>query len=229
MNTELKLNTDISSYTEEEILSMDDEFIEKLVKLKCLEEGYVPSKLEVLPIPTGNDIRSIGVAYNSSLINGILFADNSQLQSIHDMIEAANINGCNYEYVDGQRYYLTDRKPTYNIETVNIYNKEDLDNYRKIINTKQSIIDENKTLKNKHNQNLEQYNNILDSIWKPIEKVRAIKQIFDTRCNILENDYFPLVPNKEDAITLFLKAYSLTQEELYRIRQHYRLITENIS
>lgn len=221
----------IDEMTEQEILALTEEDIQKLIKLRMMQKGIrimdkpkVPELFEVEPA----DLK----VYKIPFLEGYAFTDMKEAQAISDALsKTKTIKRVNYDWSKlGSDYkYLEDiKREDYNsddkfgIKTGLAYSTE---LYAKI----SDFAAQNKAMKEQAEKDQKEYDEHMkqasDIITECRERVSEVRNKYDRLQTLTQKfaaDYYPLSDNNEDmAMKFMVKAYSLNEEEKAYILTNY--------
>lgn len=207
---------EIEKMTDEEVLSLDDSKIERIIKLKLAEEGLPivskpeePKYFEILP-------------YDLTLfeVNGIeaLFTDEATAISARDLLQNSfsklrKTDGYREDKRESQFYPTYDKsKTTLQVEKVECYSR---DRYAQM----QGMIEQNSNSKDAYDKQVKEYEKARDAgedfvsaIWEKIRMVREKYAGFQTMYGRYK-EYLALADNQEEQAWKFLKkAYGVDEE-----------------
>lgn len=219
----------IETMTDQEILDLSDDKIDRIIKLKLAEEGLPivrkpdePSYFEILP----HDLTLFEV-------DGVdvLFVEETTAQSVRDLLQNSfsrlrKVAGWGGQQHEEQFY------PTYDKSNTTIQIKKTTTYSRDLYAQMQGMIEQNKSSEDAYNKQLSEYEkahnaaeDFVNAIWDKIRSIREKYASFETMYGrYLE--YLALADNQEETAWAFLKkAYGVDTETEAFIRA--KVIQEN--
>jgi len=215
----------INELTEQEILNLSTEGIDKMIKFRMAEEGIkfidYPTKPEYHEVPK----PTTKVYYCHLLGTSLSFTDMEELNSVLEVI-----NGCksicsvdnNYDLSEGHKYYMKDKieNATWSTEAPDTIVPITVYTHKEYSEVKEKL-KENAKNKKDFKAKLKEYDNaIKDAQWvrdEIMERVNEITSKYNKLGNYIHrfnSEYLPLADNNKEIAMKFLnKAYSLTKEE----------------
>jgi hypothetical protein len=225
----------IDELTEQEILNLSAEEIDKMIKLRMAEEGIkfteYPTKPEYHEV-----IKPTTKAYYCNLLGKKLsFTDMEELIKVlgvlSDCKTLCSIDD-NYELPEGNKYFLKAKvenagyssDPSDAITPVTTYT------YKEYVEIK-DLLNENLKTKKEYEAKLKEYTTavndakwVKEEIWERINEVNSKYSQLDTYMCRFKNEYLPLADDNEEIAMKFLnKAYSLDQEQQEYVLTNYNL------
>ena len=216
--------------TEQEILALTDEQVEKMKKLVLAENG-------VMLLDKPKDVELFEIAepdlavYNIPLLGELCFTSRDEAERMLEVIRSSKTIGfTDHDYSAGATYFKEGKKrSTWSssdevcVETKQAYS---LELYSKIKNF--SI--QNKKMKEKLAKDMDEYNKAMEQnialtshISERVREVRSKYERLDGYRRKFNEEYLPLADGDHDMAILFMvKAYGLTEEE-----KEYVLAIEN--
>ena len=214
----------INELTEQEILNLSDDEIQKMIKLRLAEEGIkimdLPKKPELFEITQPDTI----VYQIAALGESISFSDINEANSVLDLLlKCSSIGLVDYDYNKlGSGYKYFEKGKTMRYSSSNGLEMKSVSAYSmKLYAEITDLAVQNKKMQNQVEKEIKEYNEInaqcSDIISEIRERVSDVKDKYD-RLNTLifklKNDYLPLADNNQEIAMNFLKkAYSITNEE----------------
>ena len=221
----------INEMTEQEIFALSDEEVQKMIKLRMMEEGI---KLMDKPkVPELFEIEPADIQYYSiPLLDGFAFTDIEEATKIAEVLRNAkslrkvdydwNKLGSDYKYLKKDNRYTFRGNSDFDILSGWAYSNE---LYAKI----SDFAEQNKAIKEQAEKDQKEYEAQLSEsdglVQEIIGRVREVKNKYDrleTLSYKFAADYYPLSDNDEDMAMKFMaKAYTLDEEEQEFIRSNY--------
>ncbi len=221
----------INELTEEEILALNDEDIELMIKLVKAQEG-----IKLTPRPKEPDYFKIAepdkVVYSCPLFGDDLVFEN--IEELNDtvkfILKAASKGQLKYDYNklgSDYKYMSVELEKPYGADwhSTNSHRVYSIELYNQIVDA----ATQNKKLKEQYGKELKEYETIIESAkWietEIMDKVSEVREKFwklESLCRKFKYDYMPLSNNNESVAMAFLdKAYSLTEEQKSYVISHY--------
>lgn len=221
----------INEMTEQEILALTEEDVQKMIKFRMMEEGIkimdrprVPELFEVEPA----DLE----IFTIPIFSGFAFTNMEEANAVAKaLIKAKTLRkvdydwqkmGSDYKYLVKQDRYSFYGDSDFSIQTSWAYSNE---LYNKIVD----FAVQNKSMKEQAEKDQKEYENQLQESSGIVSEIRERVKEVNMKYERLESlvwkfatDYYPLSDNNEDmAIKFMSKAYSLTDEEKTYILDNY--------
>ena len=221
----------INEMTEQEILALTEEDVQKMIKLRMMEEGIkimdkpqVPELFEIEPA----DLK----VFTIPLLSNFAFTDMEEANAVAEALMKAktlrkvdydwNRMGSDYKYLIKQDRYAYSGDSDFSIQTGWAYSNE---LYNKIVD----FAVQNKAMKEQAEKDQKEYENqlqeasgIVSEIRERVKEVKIKHERLERLVWKFATDYYPLSDNNEDmAIKFMAKAYSLTEEEKAYILANY--------
>ena len=229
-NNEIMKN--ISEMTEQEIIALSDEDVQKMIKLRMMEEGI--KLLDKPKVPELFEIEPADTQYFSiPLLDGFAFTDIEEATKVAEILKSAkslrkvdydwNRLGSEYKYLKKSERYKFNGNSDFDILSGWAYSNE---LYAKISN----FAAQNKVMKEQAEKDKKEYEKQLSEsaelVQEITERVREVRNKYDrleTLSCKFATDYYPLSDNNEDmAMKFMVKAYSLNDEEQSFVRSNYK-------
>ena len=222
----------ISEMTEQEIIALSDEDVQKMIKLRMMEEGI--KLLDKPKVPELFEIEPADTQYFSiPLLDGFAFTDIEEATKVAEILKSAkslrkvdydwNRLGSEYKYLKKSERYKFNGNSDFDILSGWAYSNE---LYAKISN----FAAQNKVMKEQAEKDKKEYEKQLSEsaelVQEITERVREVRNKYDrleTLSCKFATDYYPLSDNNEDMEMKFMvKAYSLNDEEQSFVRSNYK-------
>lgn len=221
----------ITEMTEQEILALTEEDVQKMIKLQMMEEGIKimdkpqvpelfdiePADLEVFTIPFLGDFAFTSMEDANAVAEALRNA-----KTLRKVEYDWNKMGSGCKYLVKKEKYSYSSSPDFSVNSEFVYSKE---LYTKI----SGFAAQNKVLKEQAQKDQEEYDaqlseasEIISEIRSRVEEVKAKYERLERLVYKFASDYYPLSDNNEDmAIKFMAKAYSLNDEEKEYILSEY--------
>lgn len=221
----------INEMTEQEILALTEEDVQKMIKLRMMEEG-----IKIMDRPRVPELFEIEPAdleiFTIPIFSGFAFTNMEEANAVAKaLIKAKTLRkvdydwqkmGSDYKYLVKQDRYSFYGDSDFSIQTNWVYSNE---LYNKIID----FAVQNKSMKEQAEKDQKEYENQLQESSGIVSEIRERVKEVNMKYERLESlvwkfatDYYPLSDNNEDmAIKFMSKAYSLTDEEKTYILDNY--------
>lgn len=222
----------INEMTEQEIIALSDEDVQKMIKLRMMEEGI--KLLDKPKVPELFEIEPADIQYFSiPLLEGFAFTNLEEATKVAETLKNAkslrkvdydwNKLGSEYKYLKKSERYKFNGNSDFDILSGWAYSNE---LYAKI----SSFAAQNKVMKEQAEKDLKEYKKQLSEsaelIQEITEHVREVRNKYDrleTLSRKFATDYYPLSNNDEDMAMKFMaKAYTLNDEEQSFVRSNYK-------
>lgn len=225
----------IDEMTEQEILSLTEEDVQKMIKLRMMEEGIkvmdkpkIPELFEVEPA----DLK----AFTIPLLEGFAFTDINEADAVAEALRNAktlrevkydwNKLGSEYKYLvkkDKYKSWSSD-KSDFSVNSNFFYS---IELYQKI----SDFAAQNKVMKEQAEKDQEEYDEtmqeaagIISEITSRVKEVKVKHERLSRLAYKFAVDYYPLSDNNEEMAMKFMaKAYSFTDEEKEYISSNYKM------
>lgn len=222
----------INEMTEQEIIALSDEDVQKMIKLRMMEEGI--KLLDKPKVPELFEIEPADIQYFSiPLLEGFAFTNLEEATKVAETLKNAkslrkvdydwNKLGSDYKYLKKSERYKFNGNSDFDIISGWAYSNE---LYAKI----SSFAVQNKVMKEQAEKDEKEYEKRLSESAELIQeitgRVREVRNKYDrleTLSRKFAVDYYPLSDNDEDMAMKFMaKAYNLNDEEQSFIRSDYK-------
>ena len=220
----------INEMTEQEIFALSDEDVQKMIKLRMMEEGI---KLMDKPkVPELFEIEPADIQYFSiPLLDGFAFTDFEEATKVAEMLKSAKSLrkvdwdyklGTDYKYLEKRERYKFNGNSDFDILSSWAYS---IELYAKISN----FATQNEAMKEQAEKDQKEYEaqlaesaELVQEIAGRVREVRNKYERLETLSYKFAADYYPLSDNDEDMAMKFMaKAYTLNEEEQSFIRSNY--------
>jgi hypothetical protein len=212
----------IEKMTDLEILSLTDDDVENLVKVAKMEAGVklmekpIEPKYEEVP---NKDMKFYGISEMSNICFKSLEEAQKLSEEITNLLKTALYKGYN-DYPKNQKSCPSYHRDYFN-PTVKVYSYFSPE----VAEVGETINKRNSVLRKKYEEEEAEYikysaevKEVVESVWNKVSDTRSkYSRLRNLRDKLTE--YKNLAENEKDAITFFLKAYSVTDEELVLIKE----------
>lgn len=222
----------ITEMTEQEILALTEEDVQKIIKLRMMEEGIkimdkpkVPELFEIAPA----DVQ----IFTIPILDGFAFTDMEEVTKVAEVLQ--NVNslrkvdydwnklGSDYKYLTKKERYAFRGDSDFDVQSGWVYSGE---LYAKIADfavQNKAMKEQAKKDKEEYESQLQEASGITTEIRERVSEVRSKYMRLNDLTRRFAIDYFPLSDNNEDmAIKFMTKAYSLTEEEKEYVLSNYK-------
>lgn len=218
--------------TEQEIIALSDEDVQKMIKLRMMEEGI--KLLDKPKVPELFEIEPADIQYFSiPLLEGFAFTNLEEATKVAETLKNAkslrkvdydwNKLGSEYKYLEKSERYKFNGNSDFDILSGWAYSNE---LYAKI----SSFAAQNKVMKEQAEKDLKEYEKQLSESAELIQEITGRVREIRNKCDRLETlsrkfatDYYPLSDNDEDMAMKFMaRAYTLNDEEQLFVRSNYK-------
>lgn len=226
----------INEMTEQEILAMTEEDVQKLIKLHLMEQGIKllekPKKPELFEIEPA-DIE----CYTIPLLDGFAFTNREEAEKVQEALRNATslrkveydwnkFNG-EYKYLEKKKRYSYKGESDFAIQSMFVYSPE---LYNKIVDfvvQNKAMVEQVAKDQKEYDENLRNSADAISEIRQRVSDIRNKYARLDDLSRRFAVDYYPLSDNNEEMAIKFLeKAYSLTEEEKEYILNKYNKYLE---
>lgn len=211
----------ITEMTEQEILALTEEDVQKMIKLRMMEEGI--KIMDKPKIPELFEIEPADIQYFSiPLLDGFAFTDINEATKVAEILKSAkslrkvdydwNKLGSDYKFLKKSERYKFNGNSDFDIISGWAYSDE---LYAKISN----FAAQNKVMKEQAAKDQKEYDEKMQEASGIISEISGwVKEV-----KVKATDYYPLSDHNEDMAMKFMaKAYSFTDEEKEYILQNYK-------
>jgi len=222
----------ITEMTEQEILALTEEDVQKIIKLRMMEEGIkimdkpkVPELFEIAPA----DVQ----IFTIPILDGFAFTDMEEVTKVAEVLQ--NVNslrkvdydwnklGSDYKYLTKKERYAFRGDSDFDVQSGWVYSSE---LYAKIADfavQNKAMKEQAEKDKKEYESQLQEASGITTEIRERVSEVRSKYMRLNDLTKRFAIDYFPLSDNNEDmAIRFMTKAYSLDEEEKEYILSNYK-------
>lgn len=218
--------------TEQEILALTEEDVQKLIKLRMMEEG-----IKIMDKPEVPELFEIELAdlkvFTIPFFEGYAFTDMEEANAVAEALRNAktlrkveydwNKLGSDYKYLVKKDKYNYSIKPDFEVNCGFVYSSE---LYEKISN----FAAQNKVMKEQaakdqkeYDEKMQEASGIISEISGRVKEVKVKYERLNRLTYKFATDYYPLSDHNEDMAMKFMaKAYSFTDEEKEYILQNYK-------
>ena len=209
--------------TEQEILALTEEDVQKLIKLRMMEEGIkimdkpiIPELFEIEPA----DVQ----IFTIPILDGYAFTDMEEVKKVAEALQNAKSLrktdydwqklGSDYKYLIKKERYAYRGNSDFDVMSGWVYSKE---LYAKITDfavQNKAMKEQAEKDKKEYEQQLQDTSDIVAEIRERVSEVKDKYMRLNTLTRRFAVDYYPLSDNNEEmAIKFMVKAYSLNEEE----------------
>lgn len=197
----------IDSMSDKEIYNLSDEEVDRLVRIKYVEEGIkFMDEPPVLKLPENKPLLFEKYAY---VLNDLCIAVMSQEDAIKisHFLSQFDIYKTRYDFMLSQD--IVDRKvEIYNFKHIPVFNTKELDDYKAIAAANREIEKRHEEKVEEYKENLQAMQKIYNEIWGKVNEVRARLGEWNRLRKIFIEEYLPLVDGDTNkAMIFFKKAY----------------------
>lgn len=220
----------ITEMTEQEILALTEEDVQKMIKLRMMEEGIkimdkpkIPELFEIEPA----DIQYFSIPF----LDGFAFTDINEATKVAEILKSAkSLRKVDYDWNKlGSDYKFLKKSERYkfngNFDIISGWAYSD-ELYAKISN----FAAQNKVMKEQaakdqkeYDEKMQEASGIISEISGWVKGVKVKYERLNRLTYKFATDYYPLSDHNEDMAMKFMaKAYSFTDEEKEYILQNYK-------
>ena len=222
----------LTEMTEQEILALTEEDVQKMIKLRMMEEGI--KIMDKPKIPELFEIEPADIQYFSiPLLDGFAFTDINEATKVAEILKSAkslrkvdydwNKLGSDYKFLKKSERYKFNGNSDFDIISGWAYSDE---LYAKISN----FAAQNKVMKEQaakdqkeYDEKMQEASGIISEISGWVKGVKVKYERLNRLTYKFATDYYPLSDHNEDMAMKFMaKAYSFTDEEKEYILQNYK-------
>ncbi|MEL5894190.1 hypothetical protein AAE250_11865 [Bacteroides sp. GD17] len=222
----------IAEMTEQEILALTEEDVQKLIKLRMMEEGIkimdkpiIPELFEIEPA----DVQ----IFTIPILDGYAFTDMEEVKKVAEALQNAKSLrktdydwqklGSDYKYLIKKERYAYRGNSDFDVMSGWVYSKE---LYAKITDfavQNKAMKEQAEKDKKEYEQQLQDTSDIVAEIRERVSEVKDKYMRLNTLTRRFAVDYYPLSDNNEEmAIKFMVKAYSLNEEEKTYVLANYK-------
>ena len=212
--------------TEQEILALTEEDVQKLIKLRMMEEGI--KIMDKPKIPELFEIEPADIQYFSiPLLDGFAFTDINEATKVAEILKSAkSLRKVDYDWNKlGSDYKFLKNSEKYKFDIISGWAYSD-ELYAKI----SSFAAQNKVMKEQaakdrkeYDEKMQEASGIISKISGRVKEVKVKYERLNRLTYKFATDYYPLSDHNEDMAMKFMaKAYSFTDEEKEYILQNYK-------
>ena len=210
--------------TEQEILALTEEDVQKLIKLRMMEEGI--KIMDKPKIPELFEIEPADIQYFSiPLLDGFAFTDINEATKVAEILKSAkSLRKVDYDWNKlGSDYKFLKNSEKYKFDIISGWAYSD-ELYAKI----SSFAAQNKVMKEQaakdrkeYDEKMQEASGIISKISGRVKEVKVKYERLNRLTYKFATDYYPLSDHNEDMAMKFMaKAYSFTDEEKEYILQN---------
>lgn len=220
---------DIKEMTDEEILALTDEDVQKMIKYEAAKHGIAlktkPGDPKYMTLDPPNDVY-----YRIPILFGYIFGSRDEAEAVSNALKNSRSlfkaekkwGKCDHYYVISQPVGVCDSSEC-SIEQTKAYSPAEYDTVIRIIDGNRKIKDDFNERMSIYEEYLDNIKDISDSIEGHVAGVKARFNEFEKLSYIFAIEYFPLSDNNEEVAMNFMdKAYSLTEESKTFILSNYK-------
>ena len=216
----------ITEMTEQEILALTEEDVQKMIKLRMMEEGI--KIMDKPKIPELFEIEPADIQYFSiPLLDGFAFTDINEATKVAEILKSAkSLRKVDYDWNKlGSDYKFLKKSERYKFNGISGWAYSD-ELYAKISN----FAAQNKVMKEQaakdqkeYDEKMQEASGIISEISGWVKEVKVKYERLNRLTYKFATDYYPLSDHNEDMAMKFMaKAYSFTDEEKEYILQNYK-------
>lgn len=222
----------ITEMTEQEILALTEEDVQKMIKLRMMEEG-----IKIMDKPKAPELFEVEPAdiqvFTLPILEGFAFLDMEEVKKVAEVLQNAkslrkidydwNKLGSDYKFLIKKERYTYKGDSDFDIQSAWLYSNE---LYAKI----SDFAVQNKAMKEQAEKDKKEYDSQMKEVSGIVTEIRERVMEVQNKYSRLKSltgkfayDYYPLSDKNEDmAIKFMAKAYSLTEEEKEYILLNYK-------
>lgn len=212
--------------TEQEILALTEEDVQKLIKLRMMEEGI--KIMDKPKIPELFEIEPADIQYFSiPLLDGFAFTDINEATKVAEILKSAkSLRKVDYDWNKlGSDYKFLKKSENSDFDIISGWAYSD-ELYAKISN----FAAQNKVMKEQaakdqkeYDEKMQEASGIISEISGWVKEVKVKYERLNRLTYKFATDYYPLSDHNEDMAMKFMaKAYSFTDKEKEYILQNYK-------
>lgn len=221
----------IDKMTDQEIYDLTDEQVEKLIVIRCAEEGV--RFMDEPPIMRTYDCKPISPSNFFYLLEGLSIAVFNQDDAIKiaKFLSKFDLYKTTYDFtISNDKIY--NKLDIINIKHIPMFDTKDEESYKSIKDKNNKIEEEYKDQVDKYKKDIKRMSEIRAEIWSKVIDVRRKIDHMNHLKVLLVKEYLPLVDHDTDkAMIFFKKAYDVDDDTERYIREgikDYPLFNNNI-
>lgn len=221
----------IDKMTDQEIYDLTDEQVEKLIVIRCAEEGV--RFMDEPPIMRTYDCKPISPSHFFYYLEGLNIAvlDQDDAIKIAKFLSDFDLYRTRYDFTISNEK-LCSKLGIINIKHIPMFDTKDEEAYKAIKDKNDKIEAEYKEQVEIYRENVKRMGEIRTEIWTMVIGIRRKIDHMNHLRNILVKEYLPLVDHDMDkAMMFFKKAYDVDDDTERYIREgikDYPLFNNNI-
>ena len=217
----------ITEMTEQEILALTEEDVQKMIKLRMMEEGI--KIMDKPKIPELFEIEPADIQYFSiPLLDGFAFTDINEATKVAEILKSAkslrkvdydwNKLGSDYKFLKKSERYKFNGNSDFDIISGWAYSKISNFAAQNKVMKEQAAKDQKE-----YDEKMQEASGIISEISGWVKEVKVKYERLNRLTYKFATDYYPLSDHNEDMAMKFMaKAYSFTDEEKEYILQNYK-------
>lgn len=221
----------IDKMTDQEIYDLTDEQVEKLIVIRCAEEGV--RFMDEPPVMKTYGYKSISPSHFFYYLEDLNIAvlDQDDAIKIAKFLSDFDLYRTKYDFtVSNEKLYS--KLDIINIKHTPMFDTKDEETYKSIKDKNDKIKEEYKDQVDKYNENTKKMSEIRAEIWSKVIDVRRKIDHMNHLKVLFVKEYLPLVDHDTDkAMIFFKKAYDVDDDTERYIREgikDYLLFNNNI-
>lgn len=221
----------IDKMTDQEIYDLTDEQVEKLIVIRCAEEGV--RFMDEPPVMKTYGYKSISPSHFFYYLEDLNIAvlDQDDAIKIAKFLSDFDLYRIKYDFtVSNEKLYS--KLDIINIKHTPMFDTKDEETYKSIKDKNDKIKEEYKDQVDKYNENTKKMSEIRAEIWSKVIDVRRKIDHMNHLKVLFVKEYLPLVDHDTDkAMIFFKKAYDVDDDTERYIREgikDYPLFNNNI-
>lgn len=221
----------IDKMTDQEIYDLTDEQVEKLIAIRCAEEGV--RFMDEPPVMKTYGYKSISPSHFFYYLEGLNIAvlDQDDAIKIARFLSGFDLYRTRYDFtVSNEKLYS--KLDIINIKHTPMFDTKDEETYKSIKDKNDKIEEEYKDQVDKYKENTKKMSEIRAGIWSKVIDVRRKIDHMNHLKVLFVKEYLPLVDHDTDkAMIFFKKAYDVDDDTERYIREgikDYPLFNNNI-
>lgn len=221
----------IDKMTDQEIYDLTDEQVEKLIVIRCAEEGV--RFMDEPPVMKTYGYKSIYPSHFFYYLEGLNIAvlDQNDAIKIAKLLSEFDLYRTRYDFTISNEE-LCSRLDIINIRHVPMFDTKDKEAYKSVKDKNNEIEEEYKDQVNEYKENVKKMGEIRAEIWPKVIDVRRKIDHMNHLKVLFVKEYLPLVDHDTDkAMIFFKKAYDVDDDTERYIREgikDYPLFNNNI-